>query len=119
MTSVAPDGSARLVPRIFTDDPVGLVAFIRTAFEATAEVVSCLVVGRVDPQTASLNLYVREDQPYGERRAMVQDRWSNTGRWRRACPDVDLLRTGQLAATSGRQLAGHGGPLAGGRCLPV
>jgi hypothetical protein len=40
MASVAPDGYPRLIPRIFTDDPVGLVAFIRTAFEATAEVVS-------------------------------------------------------------------------------
>jgi hypothetical protein len=79
MTSAAPDGSARLIPRIFTDDPVGLVAFIRTAFEATAEVVPDLVVGRVGPQRASLNPFVLEDQPYGERRAMVQDRWSN--RW--------------------------------------
>ena len=79
MTSVAPDGSPRLIPRIFTDDPVGLVAFIRTVFEPTAEVVSGLVVGRVGPQTASLNPFVLEDQPYGEWRAMVQDRWGN--RW--------------------------------------
>jgi hypothetical protein len=40
MTSAAQDGSPRLIPRIFTDDPVGVVAFIQTAFEATAEVVS-------------------------------------------------------------------------------
>jgi hypothetical protein len=66
MISAAPDGSARLIPRIFTDDPVGLVAFIRTAFEATAEVVPDLVVGRVGPQRASLNPFVLEDQPYGE-----------------------------------------------------
>jgi len=78
MTSVAPDGSPRLIPRIFTDDPVGLVAFTRTAFEPTAEVVSGLVAGRVGPQTASLNLHVPEEQPYGERRAMLQDRWGNT-----------------------------------------
>jgi hypothetical protein len=50
MTSVVPDGSPWLIPRIFTDDPVGLVAFIRTAFEPTAEVVSGLVVGRVGPE---------------------------------------------------------------------
>jgi hypothetical protein len=55
-----------------------VAAFIRTAFEATAEVVSGRVVGRVGPETASLNPYVPEDQPYGERRAMVQDRWCNT-----------------------------------------
>jgi hypothetical protein len=40
MTSMVPDGSPRLIPRIFTDDPVGLVAFIQTAFEATPEVLS-------------------------------------------------------------------------------
>jgi hypothetical protein len=55
-----------------------VAAFIRTAFEATAEVVSGRVVGRVGPETASLNPYVPEDQPYGEQRAMLQDRWDNT-----------------------------------------
>jgi PhnB protein len=71
MTSIAPDGSPRLIPRIFTDDPVGLVAFIRTAFEAIGEVEpgrptklrwgdSVLMVadtGTRQAQTASLYLY--------------------------------------------------------------
>jgi PhnB protein len=112
MTSAAQDGSPRLIPRIFTDDPVGLVAFIQTAFEATAEVVSgrptklqwgdsVLMVadtGTRRAQTASRypnvpdvdaaygralecgagSIEVPEDQPYGERRVMIQDRWGNT-----------------------------------------
>jgi PhnB protein len=112
MTSMVPDGFPRLIPRIFTDDPVGLVAFIQTAFEATAGVVpgrpttlrwgeSVLMVADTETrkaQTASLYLYVPdvdaayrravesgatsvevpEDQPYGERRAMIRDRWGNT-----------------------------------------
>jgi uncharacterized glyoxalase superfamily protein PhnB len=111
VTSSAPGGYPRLIPRIFTDDPVGLVAFVQTAFEATAEVVpgrpttlqwgeSVLLVSDTETrtaQTACLYLYVPDvdaayeravehgatsievpqDVPYGERRAIVQDPWSN------------------------------------------
>ena len=80
MTSSAPGGYPRLIPRIFTDDPVGLVAFIQTAFEATAEVVpgrpttlqwgeSVLLVSDTETrtaQTACLYLYVPDvDAAYG------------------------------------------------------
>jgi len=68
MTSMAPDVSPRLIPQIFTDDPVGLVAIIRTAFEATAEALS----GR--PTTLS----------WGESVPRSPDGVA-------ACPDVDRL----------------------------
>jgi len=75
-----PDGFPRLIPRIFTDDPAGLVGFIRTALGATAEVVpgrpttvrwgeSVLLVSDTETrtaQTATLYLYVPDvDAAYG------------------------------------------------------
>jgi uncharacterized glyoxalase superfamily protein PhnB len=78
---LAPDGSPRLIPRIFTDDAVGLVAFIQTVFEGTAEVVpgrpttlrwgeSVLLVSDAETrtsQTACLYLYVPDVDAAHER----------------------------------------------------
>lgn len=107
-----PRGYPRLIPRIFTDDPEGLVAFIRECFGAQGEVTQgrptevwlgdsmLMVAGAAErpAQTAAIYLYVPDveeayaraigsgaveiekpqDTHYGERRAMVRDRWGNT-----------------------------------------
>jgi uncharacterized glyoxalase superfamily protein PhnB len=106
-----PDGWHTLTPRIVTDDVLGLVEFVKRAFDATGEVHadrpavmrigdSTLMISGVGPRPAvSAFLYVYVDDadatyrralkagatsleepthmPYGDRRAMVEDRWGN------------------------------------------
>jgi uncharacterized glyoxalase superfamily protein PhnB len=106
-----PAGFRSLTPRIVTDDPGGLLEFMKRAFGASGDIQpdrpaivrigdSVLMVGSAGPRVAMpafLYLYVPDadvvfrqavdagateieaplDTPYGDRRAMVEDRWGN------------------------------------------
>lgn len=113
MAGYQPDGWHTVTPRIIAPDPQGLVAFIKTVFQAQGELhpgrpaeirIGDSVVmisdggGMREPITAFLYVYVEDtdstyeramatnaislegpiDTPYGDRRAMVRDRWGNT-----------------------------------------
>ncbi|MBV9834909.1 MAG: VOC family protein [Alphaproteobacteria bacterium] len=113
MTSFKPSGWPTVIPRLFTPDAAGLVAFLRAVFAAEGEERvgapaemrigdSMIMVsdggGQRDAQAAFLYVYVADadkayrtaielgaemieapiDTPYGDRRAMIRDRWGNT-----------------------------------------
>jgi uncharacterized glyoxalase superfamily protein PhnB len=106
-----PKGWHSVTPRIVTNDVIGLVEFLKSAFGATGEVHadrpavirigdSIVMVSGAGPRaaiSAFLYLYVDDADatyrralragaksleeprgtPYGDRRAMVEDRWGN------------------------------------------
>jgi PhnB protein len=107
-----PAGWPRVVPRLFTHDPRGLVAFVKRVFRATGtyrndrpselRIGDSIIMVNDDSargvSSAFLYVYTADtdaayrramsagarsietptDQPYGDRRAMVEDAWGNT-----------------------------------------
>lgn len=112
MSNVAPEGWHTVTPRVFTEDPAGLVTFLHSVFGAEgnytpgrpAEVRvgdSIIMVSDTAARPATggfFYVYVSDvdgtyeravaagaahletprDTPYGDRRAMIEDRWGNT-----------------------------------------
>lgn len=112
MSAFKPPGWPTVIPRLFCADPEGLVAFVRTVFDARGDyhdnrpaemrfgddaivmissdrersaMAGCLYVYVPDAdatfeQARRAGVEVIEaplDTPYGDRRAMVRDRWGN------------------------------------------
>jgi uncharacterized glyoxalase superfamily protein PhnB len=73
-TSLAPKGWHIVTPRLVTDDPSGLIAFVSHVFAAVAEhragAPFIINIGDSKPMLTF-------DAPYGDRRFMSEDVWGN------------------------------------------